>query len=601
MLPSSSRGTVYINPNFKTTHINPKFLRNGVPNSIHINPAFLEKQQTELSEDCNADSLPFEETLSNHTDNIILKSSKNSQDYVKNTEAKIIPKSRTKLIRKSNNTATADKLKISVANTESSGKLLKIGLRKLIRSEIKEKPVIVINNFSKQNLQKLNLKSKSVDISSAIKLKDSTQKYKIDRRIIIKPSKFLNVIKKKSFVSQFALCRNNMKLTPKKVAIAQDNIFKKILPKGNNILSANLKLELLNINGVLYKSTRTKLQRSTANEKRSVDSQKPYSNVGKESNGDRVLFVRGNKFVLDKSGLKLTKIQPKDIAIEQGNILRNKMKRIDIGGLTYVAKSNNVFIRTDRHVTRNYISTTKQRSINTLHNRMVKTNIPCPIYRKIGRCGSFEKGKCPKVHEKEHVAICSKFLKGECTNVNCLLSHNVNFSKMPVCKFFLQGCCVKEDCPYLHRKMGKSVEICSEFLKGFCILAEKCSKRHEFLCPDYESKGKCEKIKCMFCKKRVKENIVKGVKSIRNEKEEKIIKLEEKESEEISKNSELGRYFIEQNEKRNTSCPNLDYKTGSYESSLSCSDVSDTEKEEDVETKGLKRPKLGILPAYIPL
>lgn len=64
-------------------------------------------------------------------------------------------------------------------------------------------------------------------------------------------------------------------------------------------------------------------------------------------------------------------------------------------------------------------------------------------------------------------------MKGECTNDKCLLSHAVNFSKMPVCKFYLQGCCSKTDCPYLHKKLNDKVSICEDFLKGYCLLANK--------------------------------------------------------------------------------------------------------------------------------
>lgn len=60
---------------------------------------------------------------------------------------------------------------------------------------------------------------------------------------------------------------------------------------------------------------------------------------------------------------------------------------------------------------------------------------------------------------------------------------------------------MREDCPYLHKKLSAKAEVCVDFLKGFCKLAEKCNKRHEFVCPDLEAKGKCDKVKCLYCKK----------------------------------------------------------------------------------------------------
>lgn len=143
-----------------------------------------------------------------------------------------------------------------------------------------------------------------------------------------------------------------------------------------------------------------------------------------------------------------------------------------------------------------FFSNAKQKSINLLSNKMMKSNVPCPIYRRLGKCISFQRGKCQKVHKPEHIIICPKlvlayflnceclentqtlylnyrFLKGECEKDDCLLSHNVSLSKMPTCKFFLQGCCVRSKCPYLHKKLNDKEEICLEFLKGFCSLAEK--------------------------------------------------------------------------------------------------------------------------------
>lgn len=71
------------------------------------------------------------------------------------------------------------------------------------------------------------------------------------------------------------------------------------------------------------------------------------------------------------------------------------------------------------------------------------------------------------------VHFLNRFLRGECLKLNCLLSHNVSLSKMPVCKFFLQGVCVRNDCPYLHKKLSNKAELCTDFQRGFCQLADK--------------------------------------------------------------------------------------------------------------------------------
>lgn len=128
-------------------------------------------------------------------------------------------------------------------------------------------------------------------------------------------------------------------------------------------------------------------------------------------------------------------------------------------------------------------SLAKHKSIQVLTNKLRKCNIPCQIYRRLGKCSAQLKGKCPRLHDPKHVIICPRFLKGECTlAAGCLLSHDVSLEKMPVCRFFLEGRCVKNDCPYLHKKVSETERICEDFLRGYCPLAAKVitqrSQRH---------------------------------------------------------------------------------------------------------------------------
>jgi hypothetical protein len=105
---------------------------------------------------------------------------------------------------------------------------------------------------------------------------------------------------------------------------------------------------------------------------------------------------------------------------------------------------------------------------------MKKSNLICPIYRRLGKCLAYANGRCHKVHDPRYVIVCPKFLKGSCENEKCLLSHNVNFHKMPVCKYFLQGLCQKQrECLYLHKKMSDDTKLCAEFLRGYCPKADK--------------------------------------------------------------------------------------------------------------------------------
>lgn len=111
---------------------------------------------------------------------------------------------------------------------------------------------------------------------------------------------------------------------------------------------------MLNINGVLYKSTNTKLQKSVVSPpttSRNIFSTNKFNLVSAASTdnkpGERILFIKGEKFILNPSATKLKRL----------NISKNiKLRRIDIGGITYVSQNDaSVYIRTDSHRARSHL------------------------------------------------------------------------------------------------------------------------------------------------------------------------------------------------------------------------------------------------------
>lgn len=127
-----------------------------------------------------------------------------------------------------------------------------------------------------------------------------------------------------------------------------------------------------------------------------------------------------------------------------------------------------------------------------------KNNIPCPLFSKYGKCLRSTRGKCEYLHDKKHVSICRKFLKGICHDNQCLLSHDVSKEKMPTCHFYLKGMCTKEDCPYLHVKLSENTKICIDFLKGYCEKGHECLNRHINICPEIAMKGVCYRKQCPY-------------------------------------------------------------------------------------------------------
>lgn len=113
-----------------------------------------------------------------------------------------------------------------------------------------------------------------------------------------------------------------------------------------------------------------------------------------------------------------------------------------------------------------------------LRKNFKKNNIPCPLFKKFGKCIRLAHGHCDFLHDKRHVSICRKFLKGVCHDAECLLSHELTVKKMPTCYFYLKGVCNKKDCPYLHVKLSEKSKVCPDFLKGYCEKGKKCLNRH---------------------------------------------------------------------------------------------------------------------------
>ncbi|XP_052754918.1 uncharacterized protein LOC128199957 [Galleria mellonella] len=156
---------------------------------------------------------------------------------------------------------------------------------------------------------------------------------------------------------------------------------------------------------------------------------------------------------------------------------------------------------------KNMIKLNSQAKLKNIKGKLKKNNIPCPLFKKYGKCLRMELGNCEYMHDKKHVSICRKFLKGICHDQECLLSHELTLKKMPTCYFYLQGMCTKEGCPYLHVKLNEKTKVCADFIKGYCEKGDKCLNRH--VNPNYVNKPKCLKIENKYKNKANKQKVSK--------------------------------------------------------------------------------------------
>lgn len=226
--------------------------------------------------------------------------------------------------------------------------------------------------------------------------------------------------------------------------------------------------------------------------------------------------------------------------------------------------------------------------INRTH--LKKNNVPCPLFRKYGKCLRSTQGKCEYLHDKKHVSICRKFLKGICHDNECLLSHDLSKEKMPTCHFYLKGMCTKEDCPYLHVKLSENTKICIDFLKGYCEKGDECLKRHINICPEVATKGVCSKKQCPYPHKSNQKLIKLSKINMKTKGLNFCYKASALESSKKRRASE-----IEENKQTNVSVPNMS-DCRYYKEVGESTGVTET-----CEVIKPTRCKLGTLPSFIQL
>ncbi|XP_018372497.1 PREDICTED: zinc finger CCCH domain-containing protein 3 isoform X2 [Trachymyrmex cornetzi] len=451
---------VHVNPNFKpqksTVHINPNIHAKPL---IHINPKVMhdisnsnQKLQNNISV-TNASTTKTNNSTgqanvkrSIYVNPTLLKklSSKEKSTNSKESVAAERPVcSRLKFIK------NIDNRKISPRKTSNSSIIL-LSRRKLVRVST-TKNTSKISPLHQRRLSKhAELKDKKLGTTQkSIKMKPLISNTLQSTSMVLNLSKS-NIDKSK--VTKYKIDRTALHVSKaKEIGLSETT---KVI---------NDTKKLVTIGGIVYRASKNKLIRrnSLLKRKRSI-------------NGKNDKFVSFNKKQrMSKESL-------------------NRTSEVDLSSKTKFA-----FNVSPKATYKNSISNkAKQRSIRILRNKMHKNNQPCLIYQRFGSCPNYENGTCPKRHDKNQVSLCKNFLQGKCFLNKCSLSHDVGPEKMPTCKYFLDGCCTRDACPYLHVKVSSNTSICIDFLQGYCAKGNKCQRRHEYLCPEFNKSGNCSKGEC---------------------------------------------------------------------------------------------------------
>ncbi|KYM89274.1 Zinc finger CCCH domain-containing protein 3 [Atta colombica] len=450
---------VYVNPNFKpqksTVHINPNIHAKPL---IHINPKVMHdisNSNKKLQNNISATNTSTTKT-NNSTGQANVKRSiyvnptllkkLSSKEKSTNSKESIATErpicSRLKFIK------NIDNRKISPKKTSNSSIIL-LSRRKLVRVST-TKNTSKISPLHQRRLSKhAEFKDKKLGTTQkSIKIKPLINNTLLSTNTVPNLSKS-NIDKSK--VTKYKIDRT---------ALHVSKVKEIGLSKTTKVINDTKKL--VTIGGIVYRASKNKLIRrnSLLKRKRSI-------------NGKNDKFVSFNKKQrMSKESL-------------------NRTSEVDIS-----SKSKFAFNISPKAYKNSISNKAKQRSIRILRNKMHKNNQPCLIYQRFGSCPNYENGTCLKRHDKNQVSLCKNFLQGKCFLNKCSLSHDVGPEKMPTCKYFLDGCCTRDACPYLHVKVSSNTSICIDFLQGYCAKGNKCQRRHEYLCPEFNKSGNCSKGEC---------------------------------------------------------------------------------------------------------
>ncbi|GLT84932.1 hypothetical protein SLE2022_031390 [Rubroshorea leprosula] len=213
--------------------------------------------------------------------------------------------------------------------------------------------------------------------------------------------------------------------------------------------------------------------------------------------GEHIFCIGSVHYKMDSSRQTLQRISGDESSCSAGSLLENNIKksfvprRLIIGNDEYVRIGNgNQLVRNPKKRTRVLASEKVRWSLHTARLRLSKKRKYCQFFTRFGKCNK-DGGKCPFIHDSSKIAVCTKFLKGLCSNPDCKLTHKVIPERMPDCAYFLQGLCTNEECPYRHVHVNPNASTCEGFLRGYCADGNECRKKHSYVCPIFEAKGSC--------------------------------------------------------------------------------------------------------------
>ncbi|KAF9312230.1 hypothetical protein BG003_006488 [Podila horticola] len=171
-------------------------------------------------------------------------------------------------------------------------------------------------------------------------------------------------------------------------------------------------------------------------------------------------------------------------------------KQFAVDGVVYVRTTNGNLVRATLVKSQLLAKRAAQEALKAKRNKsMARKRQFCKYFTRFGQCTNT---RCPFMHSRQHLAICKRFLRGQChfTDASCKLSHTPSPHTTPACSHFQYAACTKDKCLYPHIKVNAQAPICRPFAKeGWCETGATCKDRHVWICPDFDTPAGC-KVKC---------------------------------------------------------------------------------------------------------
>nr|GLL47931.1 uncharacterized protein LOC109170148 isoform X2 [Ipomoea trifida] len=165
------------------------------------------------------------------------------------------------------------------------------------------------------------------------------------------------------------------------------------------------------------------------------------NNVSRE----RIFRIGSERYKMDPTGKTLQRISSgeepaEDVPQSESNAKTSYIpRRLLIGNDEYVRIGNgNKLVRNPKRRVRILANQKVRWSLHTARLRLAKKKKYCQFFTRFGKCNK-DNGKCPYIHDPSKIAVCTKFLSGSCSNLDCKLTHKVIPERMQDCSYFLQG------------------------------------------------------------------------------------------------------------------------------------------------------------------